>query len=387
MKKMLLFAAFFAAMTVAACGGDDTPEPPVTPEEPEQPGEQPDQPGEQPGDQPESTAEFVRGADISWYTEMEADGKKFYTAEGVETPCPQLMRAIGMNAVRLRVWVNPQRKGCGSYSDPADVLVKAKAAHEAALNIMVDFHFSDWWADPSRQEMPLDWEDLDMDALQTAVTDHVRQTLGSLKQAGIPVTWVQVGNETRNGMMHPAGQLWNEQGDLADGWKHFAALYMAGYHAVKEVYPDALVMPHLNHAYENNLWWFDKFRSAGGQMDMIALSHYPQADDDSQSWSALNQAAITQISNLHARYGVPVMVAEFGAKIANEPLAAQVAADFMQRARSLGKGVCAGVFYWEPEVYGNWRPSWYVPLGWGAYNMGAFTATGRPSSVLAPWRE
>ena len=68
-------------------------------------------------------------------------------------------------------------------------------------------------------------------------------------------------------------------------------------------------------------------------------------------------------------------------------MAAQVAADFMQRARSLGKGVCAGVFYWEPEVYGNWRPSWYVPLGWGAYNMGAFTATGRPSSVLDPWRE
>ena len=147
-----------------------------------------------------------------------------------------------------------------------------------------------------------------------------------------------MGNETRDGMLRPTGQLWdnNGGGNLPDGWKHFTALYMAGYHAVKEVYPDALVMPHLNHAYENNLWWFDKFRSAGGQMDMIALSHYPQADDDSQSWSALNQAAITQISNLHARYGVPVMVAEFGAKIANEPLAAQVAADFMQRARSLG---------------------------------------------------
>ena len=69
MKKILLFAAFFAAMTVAACGGDDTPEPPVTPEQPEQPGQQPDQP-DQPGDQPESTADFVRGADISWYTEM-----------------------------------------------------------------------------------------------------------------------------------------------------------------------------------------------------------------------------------------------------------------------------------------------------------------------------
>ena len=80
------------------------------------------------------------------------------------------------------------------------------------------------------------------------------------------------------------------------------------------------------------------------------------------------------------------MVAEFGVKVANESLAAQVAKDFMQRAHNLGKEVCAGVFYWEPEVYGAWRPSWYVPLNWGAYDMGAFTAAGRPSSVLDYWK-
>lgn len=385
MKRFLLFCSFFVALGMTACGGDDElpmPPKPETPETPQEP-QEPQQPGNQ---EPEATTDFVRGADISWYTEMKADGKKFYSAEGTAMECPELMRSIGMNAIRLRVWVNPERKGVGAYSNAEDVLAKAKACHAAGLNLMIDFHFSDWWADPSRQDMPLDWQGLTQEELRTKVADHVRSVLSAIKQAGVPVAWVQVGNETRNGMIHPAGQLWNDKGDLKDGWKHFAELYMAGYQAAKAVYPDALVMPHLNHAYENNQWWFDKLKAAGGKMDMIALSHYPQADDDAQTWQALNQAAATQIAALQQRYGVPVMVAEFGVKVANESLAAQVAKDFMQRAHNLGKEVCAGVFYWEPQVYGAWRPSWYVPLNWGAYDMGAFTAAGRPSSVLDYWK-
>ncbi len=383
MKKLSLLLTLFLALSTAACGGNDDPEQPTPP-----PGgdtEKPDEPSKPDLSQPEPITDFVRGADISWYTEMAAGGKKFYDAQGTAHDCPALMRSIGMNAVRLRVWVNPERKGCGSYSDAADVLAKAKACHAAGLNLMIDFHFSDWWADPSRQDMPLDWADKDFDGLCTAVADHVRSVLTDLKQAGLPVAWVQVGNETRNGMMHPAGQLWDNKGDLPNGWKQFATLYMAGYNAAKEVYPEAFVMPHLNHAYEDNLWWFDKFKAAGAQMDMIALSHYPQADNDAQTWGALNEAAVAQIKKLQARYGVPVVVSEFGVKVANESLATQVAKDFMTKARALGVKVCAGVFYWEPEVYGSWRPQWYVPLGWGAYDMGAFTSTGRPSKVLEPW--
>ena len=208
------------------------------------------------------------------------------------------------------------------------------------------------------------------------MAEHVRSVLQGIKAAGVDVAWVQVGNETRNGMMHPAGQLWDNKGDLDGGWNRFAELYMAGYRAAKEIFPRALVMPHLNHAYEDNQWWFDKFKAAGAQMDMIALSHYPQADDGSKTWRELNTAALTQIKRLQARYGVPVMVSEFGVKVANESLAVQVTNDFMTQARALGRTVCAGVFYWEPEVYGAWRPQWYVPLGWESYDMGAFTSTG-----------
>ena len=385
MKKLTFFLSFFLALAATACGGNDDPEQPTPP----QGGgtEQPDTPQQPDLTQPEPVSDFVRGADISWYTEMAADGRKFYDAQGKLRECPELMRSLGVNAVRLRIWVNPEMKGCGSYSGAADVLAKAKACRAAGHNLMIDFHFSDWWADPSRQDMPLDWADKDQAQLCTAVAEHVRSVLQGIKAAGVDVAWVQVGNETRNGMMHPAGQLWDNKGDLDGGWNRFAELYMAGYRAAKEIFPRALVMPHLNHAYEDNQWWFDKFKAAGAQMDMIALSHYPQADDGSKTWRELNTAALTQIKRLQARYGVPVMVSEFGVKVANESLAVQVTNDFMTQARALGRTVCAGVFYWEPEVYGAWRPQWYVPLGWESYDMGAFTSTGRPSAVMDAWKK
>ena len=250
MKKLTFFLSFFLALAATACGGNDDPEQPTPP----QGGgtEQPDTPQQPDLTQPEPVSDFVRGADISWYTEMAADGRKFYDAQGKVRECPELMRSLGVNAVRLRVWVNPEKKGCGSYSGAADVLAKAKACRAAGHNLMIDFHFSDWWADPSRQDMPLDWADKDQAQLCTAVAEHVRSVLQGIKAAGVDVAWVQVGNETRNGMMHPAGQLWDNKGDLDGGWNRFAELYMAGYRAAKEIFPRALVMPHLNHAYEDN---------------------------------------------------------------------------------------------------------------------------------------
>ena len=187
--------------------------------------------------------------------------------------------------------------------------------------------------------------------------------------------------------MHPTGQLWNDQGDLPGGWTKFVQLYMAGYDAAKEICPEAYVMPHLNHAYEDNDWWFKRFKQAGGKMDMIALSHYPQADDAGQTWSALNSQAVTQIKRLAVAYAVPVMVSEFGVIQTNIMLGTQVANDFMTKVKALGSSVCAGVFYWEPQVYANWKPSSYNTFGWSAYQMGAFSSDGRPSSILDAWKQ
>lgn len=380
MKKFFYSLFLFtAALGFAACGGSDDPEP--TPDPDPTPTPTPDP---TPSTEHEATTAFMRGADISWYTEMRDIQKKFYNANGTERTCPVLMKEIGMNMVRLRVWVKPSNRGC-AYCDTQDVMQKAVDAYKAGLNIMIDFHLSDWWADPSRQDMPGEWAGLSHEELKTAVATHVREVLDNIKHQNVEVAWVQIGNETRNGMMHDDGLWWNDEGDIDGGRKRFAELYNAGYDAVKTIYPNAKVMPHLNHAYEDNDWWFKQFKEAGGKMDMIALSHYPQSDSDNTTWSALNSTAIARIKNLAQTYGVPVLVAEFGVKQSNITTGAQIASDFMAKAKALGTSICAGVIYWEPEVYGSWKPESYTKYGWSAYDMGAFTSSGQPSAILNAW--
>lgn len=380
---------FFTALLVA-CGSDDTTSG----------GSNPPEPSPEDSVTQVETTRMVRGADISWYTEMAADGMKFHNKNGEPRDCPALMKEIGMDAVRLRVWVNPENKGC-DYSDMADVVKKAQAAQNEGLRIMIDFHYSDWWADPSRQETPQAWAGYDFDALKSAVHTHTTSTLEALKEAGVHPEWIQIGNETRNGMLHPQGQLWNNSGDITGGWQRFARLYAEGYAAAHAVFPEAKVMPHLNHAYEDNTWWFDKLKAQGAKFDMIALSHYPQVDDTSQTWSQLNTVAVQRIGTLVKRYGVPVMVSEIGVRSSDANLGATVLGDFLVRLKSLNPtyaaqhpksdGIdpsqCAGVFYWEPEVYGGWKPSSYEGFGWSAYDMGAFTSEGKPNAALLKFVE
>ena len=374
MKRRFYSLLALLAMTITACGSDgpDTPTPTPTPPSPSEP--------------TETVTTFAHGADISWYTEMEADGRQFYNASGEARSCPVLMKELGMNAVRLRVWVNPENAAC-NFNNAADVVAQAKAAKAAGLDVMIDFHYSDLWADPSRQQTPKAWQNLDLAQLSNKVAEHTRTVLRAVVAAGVTPKWVQIGNETRNGMLHPTGQLWNEQGNIANGWSNFVKLYNSGYNAAKAVLPKAYVMLHLNTACKSadNRWWLQRFKQYGGKFDMVAFSHYPQVDEENVSPLNVNAMAISYIKEVHNTYNVPVVVAEFGVKTeADEALATQVTTNFMTQVKALGTDVCCGVFYWEPEVWGQWRPKSYTTFfdNWGAYDMGAFTATGRPSKVM-----
>ena len=376
MKKYYLFiAAVCASLAVIACGGKPGTNPDPDPEpEPEPP-------------VPVECPDFARGADISWVSEMEHDGRTFKKKDGTQANIFEVLKDCGMNAIRLRVWVDPY----GGWSGTEDVVALGKRATAAGLALMVDFHYSDFFADPSRQQVPAAWA-ADKDDLQKMcahVAEHTTAVLQAFKEAGVAVHWVQVGNETRNGMLWPAGQLWNNSGNIPDGRKHFAQLYNAGYQAVKALYPNALVMPHLNNAYDDNDWWFKEMKAAGLKMDAIALSHYPQAESKFTA-SQYNQKAVDQINRLYATYGVPVIVSEVGVKPSKSD-AASVMAGFMSAVKAL-EG-CAGVFYWEPEVYGGWVPSVYKDADaiykytgkretWRSYDQAAFTASGQPSAIL-----
>lgn len=320
------------------------------------------------------TPSFARGADLSWSTEMEASGMKFYNRDGQQTELFALMAQTGMNAVRLRVWVNPSA-AYGPWSDKADVLIKARRAKAIGQALLIDFHYSDFFADPGRQDKPAAWAGYSMEQLKQAISDHTTDVLSALKDEGIEPAWVQVGNETRQGMLWDSGKIdWSKSGTAA--WEGYVALSNAGYDAVKSIFPQAAVIVHIDRGPEDNAWFYQQFKNAGGKFDMIGLSHYPETN----TWQTQNQQTASNIKTLHQQFGVPVMVVETGFYASNETLAKQVMTDFLSQAKAADG--CNGVFYWEPEVYGGWRPQYYVSLKWNSYDKGAFTAEGRPSAAL-----
>ena len=219
---------------------------------------------------------FVRGADVSWCTEMEASGKFFYNEAGEQTEMMTLLRQCGLSAVRLRVWVNPE-EAYGAWCDKADVVAKARRAKAQGLAVMVDFHYSNFFADPGRQTKPSAWAALSADGLKQAVGSHTKEILSALKAEGIEPAWVQVGNETRSGMVWDNGKIdWNKNGSAA--WAGYVALSNAGYDAVKSVVPQAKVIVHIDKGPEDNAWFYKAFKQYGGKFDMIGLSHYPESD-------------------------------------------------------------------------------------------------------------
>ena len=331
------------------------------------------------------TPSFARGADVSWLSEMENDKKTFKKANGTAADLFAVLKDCGVNAIRLRVWVSPP----GGWSGKTDMVALAVRAAKAGLALMVDFHYSDFFADPSRQMVPSAWagDKNDLDKMCTHVADYTTEVLQALKDAGVTPAWIQVGNETRNGMLSPAGDaVWkNDQIDLTK----FVALYNAGYDAAKAVFPKAVVMPHLNNAYEDNLWWFQQVQAAGAKFDAIALSHYPQAESK-YSATQYNQKALEQMKALYNTFKLPIYITEVGVKPAKSD-AASVLQAFMDEAGKMAG--CKGGFYWEPEAYGGWKPAVYNNADeiqrltgkretWGPYDQGAFDADGRPLAIM-----
>lgn len=327
---------------------------------------------------------WARGCDLSWLSEMEGDGIKFRNDEksaslndendGID--CIELLRGMGMNAVRLRVWVNHST----GWSNKEDMVALAKRAAKAGQRIMIDIHYSDFFADPSHQTIPAAWQDYDYKTMLEAVREHTLDVLYALKEEGVKPEWVQIGNETPNGMLWPLGELKGERTE-DEAWDRYAGFTAMGYKAAKEAFDDITVIVHVDNAYMRRDWFWQAMHDHGGKWDMIGLSHYPMmsAWNGGKTWQEMNELAEENIRHLIREWHCPVMIAEIGT-FANDPTSEEVMADFVARATAIDS--CAGIFYWEPEVYGGWRPAEYIPLGWGSYDMGAFTPDGRPSEVL-----
>ena len=312
------------------------------------------------------------GGDISGTTANEARGIFSADTTGMVTENTLLMKNYGMDAVRLRVWVNPK----DGWSSKEDVLTMAKRAKDLGMEIMIDFHYSDWWADPGKQNIPKAWESYDLPQMKEALANHTKETLGLLKDNGINVKWVQVGNETRDGMLWPMGQI--SQGNF----KNYAELSQAGYDAVKEIYPDAAVIVHIDNGYDNDVYnfIFDGLKENNSKWDIIGMSVYPywamEAGKEPDADSTLKDAA-ENIRRLKEKYGCDIMITEVGVESEKPEEGEKIMNQLFDLVINDVDGACTGVFYWAPEsfqttdFYGNKR----------GYALGAFR-NARPTKIM-----
>lgn len=366
-------------------------------------------------DKTEIDSHYWLGADISSANGMKARGDRLKSFEGDETyELTALMKEIGLDAVRYRVWVNPRRwtrPGAPEPADPhagtcdkEDLLANCLMAKELGMAIMVDFHYSDTWADPKHQPIPQAWAGHDYETMKQDLYDHTVEVLQLLKDHGIEPKWVQVGNETRNGL------LWNEKRrspleaadpddmGVAEHMGHsrldpeqYAGFINEGHKAVKSVFPKCITIVHLDNGYDSAMydWNLGILEKYGTQYDMVGMSLYPYwaaKEGGRDDADGVIDDCIRNIRHVYERFGKESMIVETGFEV-NEFQPEIIEESYRQLARSIAgsrdntDGHCHGIFYWAPES--RPRPG----QGVGGYSLGAFGSDNRPTMIMKAYSE
>ena len=189
-----------------------------------------------------AAGEFMRGVDASYVTRVEEKGGEFFDRDGTAGDVFAIMQANGVNYVRFRIWNDPPE----GYCNEADVLELAQRAQQAGLKILLDFHYSDEWADPDTQIKPVAWQSLSYEQLVQAVHDYTFQVVQHLIEQGTPADMVQIGNEIPAGMLWPDGQVWPEEFNTPEQWAKLAELIEAGIQGVRDAGSSAEIMIHID---------------------------------------------------------------------------------------------------------------------------------------------
>lgn len=330
--------------------------------------------------------DFYKGVDISSLPELEKGGTIIYDYQGNACDALALCKQNGVNSIRLRIWNEPWRiEESGGYCDLDHTVSLAKRIKAEGFHFLLDFHYSDFWADPGNQTKPVAWKNLHGDALVQAVYDYTRDTLIRLLQEGTLPDMVQVGNEIRSGMLFPDGEV--------PDYEMLAALVNAGIDAVRNVNADIQVMIHLDQGgrYYYLQEWFDAMLAAGlKSFDVIGLSYYA-------FWHGTFYDIKYSMEALAARYEKPVMLVEtahpwrrvesgfitkeqeeIAGFIAGIDEQCMVMRLLMNLTASVKDDMGMGVYYWEPLVLPREGGS-----GWDQ-SMGVLNCEG---GVLPAFRE
>ncbi len=321
--------------------------------------------GESPVATPPVTT-FAKGADISWLPQMEASGYKFLNAQGVQEDCFKILKDHGINAIRLRTWVNPSDSPGSGHCSNEETVAMALRAQKWGMQVMIDFHYSDSWADPSKQVKPKAWEGHDFKQLLNDVYNYTLEVMTALKTAGVTPAWVQVGNETRTGMIYPEGNT--------DNWGQLAQLINKGYDAIKAVSPDTKVILHVDQGNNKALFrgWFDNAQKYDAKYDVIGMSYYPYWLDGNPDYTLSIEDLGSNLTDMATRYHKEVMVVEVGGEDFKIQNTYDMLKAVLTKVQAVPNGKGLGVFYWEPEG----------ARSWSHYGLSAWGDDGKPTMAL-----
>ncbi|MDR3594248.1 glycosyl hydrolase 53 family protein [Clostridium sp.] len=316
----------------------------------------------------EVNVDFAKGADVGWLPEMEADGFVFKDENGNQKDCLQILKDHGIDSIRLRTWVNPSDDHQSGHCSTDETVAMAIRAKSMGFKIMIDFHYSDSWADPSQQNIPAAWKNDDLDQMKTDLYNYTHDVMTKLKAAGVTPEWVQVGNEINPGMLLPIGSLSTPS--------NLAQLINSGYDAVKAVSPTSKVIIHRANGYDNANFrkFFDALQANGAEYDVIGVSYYP-----GNVYTSTIDELGDNLNDMASRYGKEVMVVEVGGDCTVDEVNVHnmvVAVENKVLAVPNGKGI--GVFYWEPEGAYSWSK-----YSWSAWHGNDGKSTdGEPTKAL-----
>ena len=329
--------------------------------------------------------DFILGMDASCVPALEKSGVKYYDHQGNEKDVYKILAENGINYIRVRIWNDPYDSSGNGYGggncDLDNAIAIGKRAAKYGLKLLVDFHYSDFWADPGKQMVPKAWKGMNIDQKSEALYQYTKESLEKLQKAGALIGMVQIGNETN-------GALCGESSSAVGGWKKITQLLQSGSKAVREVCPKALVAVHFANpekadsyeSYSKNLDYY------GVDYDVFASSYYP-------FWHGTLENLSDVLSNIATTYNKKVMVAETsyaftaedtdfsgntigdgGGIVKNYPFTLQGQANLVRDvvncvANDMTNGI--GVFYWEGTWISVGGSSWAENSAlWEKYGSG-----------------
>jgi arabinogalactan endo-1,4-beta-galactosidase len=341
-------------------------------------------------------SQFVMGADLSFVNQLQENAAVYKDSSVIKDPFI-IFKNHGANVVRVRLWHNPQwLKPLNSgkmYSDLYDVEKTIQKAKNAGMAVSLDFHYSDTWADPGNQTIPVAWNGLSLVVLKDSVYNYTLSVLNYLKSKNLTPEMVQVGNETNQGMLWPTGKT------SGSDFTAFCTLLKSGIKAVRDFSASSTIKPEiiLHVAQLNNApFWCTNVITNGGvnDFDIIGVSHYSK-------WATINVMADikTAISNLKNTYGKKIMIVETAypfttaaadsynnlidaaAQVNGYPISNDGQYNYMKDlTQAVIAGGGSGIMYWEPAwVTSSYHDLWGTGSSWENMCLFDFSSNALPA--------